>query len=263
MGRLAGKVAIVAGAGSSGPGWGNGKATAVQLAREGAVVHAVDRNEDAAAETVRLIEEEGGKAHVVSADVTNADACQGIVDRAVADSGTVDILVNNVGIVRAGGVVELDRADWDAVLAVNLTSFYLLSKAAVPAMLADGGGSIVHIGSIAGLRHLGIPYVSYAATKAGVLGLSRDIALEYAARGVRSNVVMPGLMDTPMIRPMSGSYGDGGVDEMVDKRNAQCPMGRMGDAWDIARAVLFLASDEASYITGTELIVDGGLTARA
>ena len=263
QGRLEGKVALVTGAGSSGPGWGNGKATAVLFAREGAHVVAVDRVREAAEETGALIEAEGGRCLVLEADVGDSDAVRDIVGRAVGEFGRLDVLHNNVGIVQVGGPVELDEADWDRIVRVNMTSVYLMCKHALPHLVEGGGGSIVNIASVAGIRYLGVPYVAYAATKAGVIQMTQSIALEYAARGVRANVVLPGLMNTPMIvEPLKDFYADGHVEEMIRRRDAQCPMGRMGDAWDVARAALFLASDESRYITATQLVVDGGLTAR-
>ena len=149
------------------------------------------------------------------------------------------------------------------MIAVNLKSMYLTCKAVLPVMEAAGRGAIVNIGSIAGIRWLGVPYVSYAASKAAILGFTRSIAIQYARKGIRANVILPGLMDTPMyVGPLKQAYAGGDIDKMRDMRREQCPMGRMGDAWDVANAALFLASDEANYITAAELVVDGGLTAK-
>ncbi len=262
-GRLADRVAIVVGAGSVGPGWGNGKATAVTFEREGARVLCVDINEAAAEETAAIITGEGGRAEAHQADVTDQAQVEALVALAVELWGGVDVLHNNVGIVETGGPVETEVAGWDRVMAVNVKSMYLTCKAALPVMAAAGKGAIVNIGSISGIRWLGVPYISYAASKAAVLGFTRAIALQYAAKGIRANVILPGLMDTPMIvAPLSQAYAGGDVEEMRALRHAQCPMGHMGDAWDVAKAALFLASDEARYITATELVVDGGLTAK-
>jgi NAD(P)-dependent dehydrogenase (short-subunit alcohol dehydrogenase family) len=263
MGRVDGRIAIVAGAGSSGPGWGNGKAIAVLLAREGARVLALDVNAASLEETIALIEGEEGLVLGVQADITVPEDCQRAAEYAVEQWGHIDVLINNVGILEVGGAVDLPTATWERVLRVNLTGFYLMTRAVLPNMLESGGGSIVNIGSVAGLRYLGVPYISYAASKAGILGLTQSTALEFASRGVRVNTVLPGLMDTPMIiEPLKEVYGRGDIERMKNMRDAQCPMGHMGNAWDVAYATLFLASDEAKYITGTQLIVDGGLTAK-
>ena len=177
--------------------------------------------------------------------------------------GRVDILHNNVGILDVGGPVDASLESWERVVSVNLTSMFLTCKYVLPVMEAQGGGAIVNIASIAGIRYLGIPYVSYSATKGGVLQLTQSVALEYAEKGVRVNSILPGLMNTPMIvEPLKGVYADGDVDKMIEMRNEQVPMKTMGDAWDVAHAALFLASDEARYITGTQLVVDGGLTCK-
>jgi len=262
-GRLEDRTAIVVGAGSVGPGWGNGKATAVTFAREGARVLCVDINRAAAEETASIIAGEGGRAEAQQADVTDKAQVEAVVARAVDLWGGIEVLHNNVGIVEVGGPVETEEAGWDRVMAVNLKSMYLTCKAVLPVMAAAGKGAIVNIGSVSGIRWLGVPYISYAASKSAILGFTRAIALQYAAKGIRANVILPGLMDTPMIvAPLSQAYAGGDVEEMRKRRNAQCPMGHMGDAWDVANAALFLASDEAKYITAAELVVDGGLTAK-
>lgn len=262
-GRLEGKVAIVTGAGSVGPGWGNGKATAVLFAREGARIFAVDRNRDAAEETRAIIAGEGGTCEAFTADVSHAAEVAALVQRCIDAFGAVDILHNNVGILALGGPVELDEAQWDRVTAVNLKSMFLTCKHVLPLMEAQGAGAIVNIGSVAGIRHLGVPYVAYSTTKGAVLAFTRSVALQYAAKGIRANTILPGLMDTPMVEAaLPGAYAQGDAARMKALRHAQCPMGRMGDAWDVARAALFLASDDARYITGAELIVDGGLTCK-
>jgi len=261
--RLKDKVAIVVGAGASGPGWGNGKATAVLFAREGAKVLCVDINEAAAAETAAIIAGEGGEAVALQADVTKSAQTEAMAKRCLDLWGGVDILHNNVGIVEVGGPVETSEESWDRVMAVNLKSMFLTCKAVLPIMETAGKGAIVNIGSVAGIRWLGVPYTSYAASKGGVLQFTKSVALQYAGKGIRANVILPGLMDTPMIvEPLKDAYGEGGLEKMIAARSEQCPLGRMGDAWDVAYAALFLASDEAKYITATELVVDGGLTAK-
>ncbi|MGF1595223.1 MAG: SDR family NAD(P)-dependent oxidoreductase [Kiloniellaceae bacterium] len=262
-GRLDGKVAMVVGAGSSGPGWGNGKATAVLFAREGARVFCVDINPAAAEETAAIIRGEDGAAESFRADVSRAAEVEAMVARCLEVYGRVDVLDNNVGIVEVGGPVEASEESWDRVIDVNLKSMFLTCKQVLPAMLRQGGGAIVNIGSIAGIRDTGVPYISYSASKGAVVPFTRSVALQYARQGIRANAILPGLMNTPMIvEPLKGAYAEGDVDEMIRKRDAQCPTGRMGDAWDVAYAALFLASDEAKYITGTELVVDGGITAK-
>lgn len=266
--RLQGKVAIVVGAGSSGPGWGNGKATAVLFAREGAKVLCVDLNPAAAEETVGLIQEEGHEASALKVDASDASDVKTMVEVALARYGRIDILDNNVGIAKVGGPVESSLADWEVMLKVNITSMFLTCKHVIPVMLrqfeAEGrGGAIVNIASIAGIRWTGYPYIAYSTTKGAVLPFTRSVALQYARQGIRANCILPGLMKTPMIvEPLKGVYAGGDVDKMMEIRDAQCPMGHMGDAWDVAYAALFLASDEAKYVTGTELLVDGGITAK-
>ena len=261
--RLKNKVAIVTGAGSSGPGWGNGKATAVLFAREGAKVCAVDVNLAAAEETQALIEQEGGTCTVFQADVSSAAEVNAMVAHCLATYSRVDILHNNVGIISLGGPVETDEETWDRVMAVNLKSMFLTCKAVLPVMEQQGGGVITNISSIAGIRYTGVPYITYYTTKAGILGFTQGVALQYAPKHIRANCILPGLMNTPMIvEPLKGVYGEGNVDKMIAVRDQQCPTGKMGDAWDVANAALFLASDEAKYITGAQLVVDGGITCK-
>ncbi len=263
VGRLADKVALVMGAGSSGPGWGNGKATSVLFAREGAKVVCADIDPVAASETVSLIEAEGGSAIALGCDVTRHAEVKATVDAVIGAHGRIDILHNNVGIAETGSVVDVDEAVWDRVLAVNLKGAFLAMKEAIPHMRGQGGGAIINISSIAAIRHIGVTYATYYASKAALTHLTRTTAVEEAKAKIRCNAILPGLMKTPMVEHSVGlaqSYAKGDVEEMWRKRDAQVPMGHMGDAWDVARAALFLASDEARYITGIELVVDGGLT---
>jgi NAD(P)-dependent dehydrogenase (short-subunit alcohol dehydrogenase family) len=261
--RLGNKVALVMGAGSVGPGWGNGKATAVLFAREGARVMCADIDEAAARQTAEIIAEEGGTAVALACDVARHADVTRAVAATVESFGRLDVLDNNVGIAEVGGVVEISEADWDRVFAVNLKSAFLAMKEAIPVMQRHGGGAIINISSIAAIRWTGVPYATYYATKAALSHLTRTTAVEYAARGIRVNAVLPGLMKTPMVEKSAGlaqTYSGGDVEEMWRVRDAQVPMGHMGDAWDVAHAALFLASDEAKYITGIELVVDGGIT---
>ena len=264
--RLEGKVVLVTGCGSAGPGWGNGKAMAVLCAREGAKVYGCDINLSAAQETQAIVQQEGGTMSIDASDVSNAEAVEKLVKNCVETYGDIDVLVNNVGIARLGGVVEQSLEDWRLVFDANVTSMFLTCKHVIPSMIKKGKGSIVNIGSVAGIRDSGVAYVSYSASKAAVLGLSRSVSLQYAKQGIRSNVLMPGLMDTPMVQQPSISLAKGyqtaSLEELSVKRNQQCPMGHMGDAWDVAGAALWLASDESKYVTAAEIVVDGGLSAR-
>jgi NAD(P)-dependent dehydrogenase (short-subunit alcohol dehydrogenase family) len=261
-GRLRDRIAIVFGAGSVGPGWGNGKATATLFAREGAQVICVDFNPDAARETVEIILGEGGAASAAICDVTNSEQVKKIVDDVVAKHGRIDVLHNNVGYATMGGPIELSESEWQKTLDLNVTGCFITCKHVLPHMLSRRSGAIVNVSSVAAIRWTGYPYAAYYAAKAAVNNFTMGLALQYAKDGIRANAVMPGLMNTPLIhQQISGQYKD--ADDMVRARDAACPMGRMGTAWDVARAALFLASDEASYITGVSLPVDGGLTCRA
>ena len=260
-GRLQDKVALVFGAGSVGPGWGTGKATAVLFAREGARVVAVDRSAAAARETASIIEGEGHDALTLAGDVTNADDVAGIVARTLERHGRIDVLHNNVGITAMGGPIEESEASWRHVLDTNLTGVFLTCKHTLPVMLKQRAGAIVNISSIAAVRYTGMPYSSYYASKAAVNQFTVGVALQYAAHGIRANAIMPGLMDTPMVhQQIVGQYDNDAA--MVAARHAMCPMGFMGSGWDVAQAALFLASDEARYITGVCLPVDGGISCR-
>ncbi len=260
--RVKGKVVLVTGAGSVGPGMGNGKASSLLYAREGARLLLADASLAAAQETERLVAAEGGEAVAHRCDVTRDAEVRATVEACLARYGRVDILHNNVGITKAGGAVELAEDDWDRILAVNLKSMFLTCKHVLPLMERQGAGAIVNIASINAIRSLPAIAIAYAASKAGVIALTREIAVQYAAKGIRANAILPGLMDTPMVKAqLVGAYG-GEVEGMLRRRAALCPSGQQGDAWDTARAALFLASDEARYISGTTLIVDGALTAR-
>ncbi|ACL58348.1 SDR family NAD(P)-dependent oxidoreductase [Methylobacterium nodulans] len=260
--RLQDKVAIVFGAGSVGPGWGNGKATATLFARNGAEVVCVDINREAAEETAGIIAREGGRGAAAACDVTDSAGVKAVVDEAIDRHGRIDILHNNVGYATMGGPIELDEAAWHRTIDLNVTSCFLTCKHVLPHMLARRAGAIVNVSSIAAVRYTGYPYAAYYAAKAAVNNFTMGLALQYARDGIRVNAIMPGLMNTPLIfQQISGQYAD--AEEMVRARDAACPTGRMGTAWDIAKAALFLASDDAAYITGVSLPVDGGLSCRA
>jgi NAD(P)-dependent dehydrogenase (short-subunit alcohol dehydrogenase family) len=262
-GRLEGKVAIVVGAGCIGPGWGNGRATAVIFAREGARVFAVDRDADSMQETVERTREAGGDIRTHLCDATDTKAVAAMVEACVAAHGRVDILVNNVGGSAAGGPVELSEEAWDRQLDYNLTTVFLACKHVLPVMVRQNSGAIVNTSSASGIRFSGSPQVGYAATKAGVIQFSRVVAVQYAKYGIRVNTVIPGQMHTPMVEARLAKQRAGGdVDALLKQRVARIPLGFMGDGRDTAHAALFLASDEARFITGTEIVVDGGMTVR-
>ncbi|MGI4950850.1 MAG: SDR family NAD(P)-dependent oxidoreductase [Janthinobacterium lividum] len=266
-GRLAGKVAIITGAGCVEPGWGNGRAAAVAFVREGARVFAVDLEQDAMAETVARAEQaaggNGGEIRTHTCDATDSDAVRAMVEACVAAFGRLDILVNNVGGSAKGGAVALSEAAWDRQMDFNLKSVFLGCKHAIPAMQAGGGGSIVNTASTSGLRWTGAAQVAYAASKAAVIQFGRVTAVEFAPQNIRVNTVVPGQMHTPMVEArLAGQRAGGDVDALLRSRVARIPLGFMGDGRDTANAALFLASDEARFITGTEIVVDGGMTAR-
>ncbi|WP_428003179.1 SDR family NAD(P)-dependent oxidoreductase [Acidovorax sp.] len=259
--RLVGRVALVFGAGSDGDGWGNGKAAAAAYARAGARVVAVDRDGTAAEVTRDTILGEGNEAIAVTADVTQWTDVQAAVQAATEAFGRVDILHNNVGITSQGGPVETTEDTWDRVMAVNVKSMFLTCKAVLPLMQAQQSGAIVNIGALGGVRWTGYAYCAYAASKGAVNSFTQSVALQYAGEGIRANCILPGVMDTPHIyRQISGFYAS--HEEMVAVRHKLSPTGRMGDGWDVANAAVFLASDEARYINGVELLVDGGMHAR-
>jgi NAD(P)-dependent dehydrogenase (short-subunit alcohol dehydrogenase family) len=262
-GRLAGKVAFVTGAGSVGPGWGNGRAIAVRFAQEGARVFAVDRDTERMQETVRLVQEAGGEIATAQCDVTQSSSIADVVAACVARFGRVDILVNNVGGSAAGGPVEMSEETWDAQIDHNLKSVFLACKHVLPLMEAQAAGAIVNIASTSGLRWTGSAQVAYASTKAGVIQFSRVVAVQYAKAGIRVNTVVPGQLYTPMVDVRLAKQRTGGdVTALLQQRQSRIPLPFMGDGRDTANAALFLASDEARFITGTEIVVDGGMSVR-
>lgn len=255
-GRVEGKSVIVFGAGSIGPGLGNGKAAAITYAREGASVLCVDRNLAAAEETVAAVD---GIATAFEADVTRPEEVAAAVAEAKARFGGVDIVHYNVGISAPGGVLEQSPDDWSRVFSVNVDAAFHVARAAIPAMRERGGGAFVFISSVAATRSGGYAYVAYEASKAALNRLSRAIAVAHAAEGIRSNVVMPGLIDTPHVTAMVAGRVTS-AEDLAARRAKAPPMKRQGSAWDVAEAALYLASDAAGYVTGVELPVDGGLT---
>jgi NAD(P)-dependent dehydrogenase (short-subunit alcohol dehydrogenase family) len=253
--RLDGKVAIVTGAGSRADGIGNGRAAAVLLARHGARVALVDANRGWAEDTARMIAAEQGEAEVLEADVTDPAACAASVRAAVSRWGRLDILVNNVGIGGPPGTaVEVDPAAWDQAMRVNVTSMMLTAKYAIPEMRKAGGGSIINIASVAGLAG-GHPSLLYPTSKGAVVNMTRAMAAHHGSEGIRVNCVAPGMVYTPMV------YSRGMSPELREARRERSLLKTEGTGWDVGNAVLFLASDEARWITGVVLPVDAGATA--
>lgn len=262
--ELAGKKCILLGAGSIAPGWGIGKALAVSFAREGAELVVCDQNIESARETQKIITDEGGKAHALQVDVGDENQLTDVITKAMEILEGIDILYNNVGASIPGPSESLSAADWRRVSDVNVLSLHIASQTVLPHMRSQKKGVVLTTSTIAALRHMGHPHLIYGVTKAAVLHFSRMMAVEYAPDGIRFNCIVPGLIDTPRIRvTLTKSYKavhGCTEEEMIEKRNKQVPLGFMGDAWDVANAAVFLASDKARYITGTELIIDGGVT---
>jgi NAD(P)-dependent dehydrogenase (short-subunit alcohol dehydrogenase family) len=252
VGRLDGKVAIVTGAGSSGPGMGNGKATAVVFAREGARVLCVDRAPERAEETVALIREEKGTAEAFGADVSRGVDCRSMVAAALECFGRLDVLHNNVGIVSLQGLADVTEEEWDRVMAVNVRSVVLAAQAAAPHLEAAGGGAITNVSSIAGLRTYA-QGTAYSTSKAAVIGLTQSLAGQLGHRGIRVNCIAPGQVWTPLVAGVLTPTGR-------ETRRRSNLLQEEGTPWDIAWAAVYLASDEARWTTGHVLVVDAGLT---
>jgi len=260
MDRLKGKTAMVVGAGSIGPGWGNGKATAVLFAREGAKVFAVDRDLKAAVKTCEIIRQEGGEATPHQCDVSIANEVDAMVAACIGRYGRVDVLFNNVGMQVVGGPLEVKEEDGDKLMTVNVKSMYLACRAVIPHMIRQGGGSIINNSSTAGIRFT-YANVAYAASKGAVKQLSQNIGVQYAAKGIRCNAVMPGYIATPRITDRLRKSNPQDYDARIRERQMAVPSGKLGSAWDVAYGVLYLASDEAQFVNATELVIDGGQTA--
>jgi NAD(P)-dependent dehydrogenase (short-subunit alcohol dehydrogenase family) len=259
--RLKGKVALVFGAGCIDErAIGNGSAAAITFAREGASVACADINPEAADFVSSHIKERGGTASPIVADVCSQADVDRAVEKTLAEYGRIDILHNNVGIVAPGGPVEMPQEDWDRVIDTNLTGVFRTCKAVLPVMERQGGGSIVNISSIASIRWTGSPFISYFASKAGLNQFTRAIAVQYAPKNIRCNAVMPGLIDAPRIYHRLLSTFDDDRAKVRDARARSVPNKRMGTPWDVANAALFFASDEAAYVSGVVMAVDGALT---
>lgn len=255
-GRLAGKVALVTGAGS-----GIGRASAVLFAAEGAAVAVVDLRPDVAEETVATIAADGGRAVAIGADVTDAAAIEAAVARCVEEYGRLDVVYNNAGIGSTGSVADAAEDDWDRCLDINAKGTFLTSRAAVPALEVAGGGSIINQGSVAAL--VGVAnFAAYCAAKGAVVALTRSMAIDLAPRGIRVNVICPGTVFTPLMEPMLIARGGGDMAKGLAMTVAKYPVGRLGSPEDIARVALFLASDDAAFVTGATWAADGGMTAQ-
>lgn len=254
--RFAGKTVVVAGAGASAEGLSNGQAAAVLYAREGAAVFAVDAVFDQAERTREMIESEGGTAEACVADIADEPAVQAAVAACLKRFGAIDVLHNNVGIIAQGGVTTLSVDDWRRLIDVNLSGAFLLCRHILPSM--KRGGAVVNISSLAATRVAGVPHIAYGASKAGLVQMSREMAVEFAPKGIRVNTISPGAIASAVALKHWAS-----LPQKAEERSADAsPMRRFGSPWEVAKAALFLASDDASFVTGADLTVDGGLSCR-
>ncbi|CAB3876541.1 SDR family NAD(P)-dependent oxidoreductase [Achromobacter anxifer] len=260
--RLAGKIALVSGAGtlkksfSAADQVGNGAACALRFAREGALVVCTDRVLEAAQETAGLIRAEGGRAAALALDVIDTPRIEEVVAEVIRNHGGIDILHNNVGIEIQGDLLQVKDDEWDQVMAVNVRGSMAMSRAVLPHMRARGGGAIINVSSTASLKWSPMQFLSYSTAKAGLNHMTRVIARQYAAEQIRCNCIVPGMIRTPHADALYSNQDEAAQGH--EFRDSRCPMGRQGSPWDIANAALFLASDEAAYVTGAMLVVDGG-----
>jgi NAD(P)-dependent dehydrogenase (short-subunit alcohol dehydrogenase family) len=263
MHDLRGKVALVIGLGQTGSeGWGIGAACAVLFARQGATIFGGNRTVESATRTKQAVEEAGQVCDIVACDAMSSSSVKALVDACMKKHGRIDILLANVGKSEPGTPASMSEETWDAQMDINLKTVYLACHHVLPIMEAQPeGGSIVAVSSIAGLRYIGKPQIGYSTAKAAIMQFMKATAVMYADKGVRLNTVVPGLMETPYTRSLSERFPvEGGYQAFKAMRDRQVPMGRMGDAWDVANTALFLASDEARYVTGQKIVVDGGIT---
>lgn len=259
--NLDGKTAIVTGCGSEGEGWGNGRAIATLLARQGAKVIGTDLNYKAAKNTQDFILKEKNKCEIHEVNMSNKKDVESFFKNVKNQHQKINVLVNNVGRSEPGDPEVMDYDVWREQFSTNLDTAFFAIKQVIPTMKKIGGGSIVNISSVAGIRYVGKPQVGYSASKAALMQMTKTTAIIHAENKIRLNCVVPGLMHTPLVERLANKYADGKYEEFVKTRNNQVPMKKMGSSFDVANAVLFLASDESKYITGTEILVDGGLTA--
>lgn len=260
---LTSRTIFVSGGGSAGPGWSIGRASCVTYARLGAKVCVVDRDAASAEETTKIILQEGGIAQTFVGDVSEEDEVKRLFSEARDQFGPIDVLHHNVGIGKVGGPMETSVKDFDRIHKVNVRSLLLAAHEVLPEMASRGMGNILAISSVAGMRYMGYPHLAYSVTKAANTQFIRMIAQQYAGQGIRANTVVPGLIDTPRIaNTVAKMFSEHSLDEARAARDKQVPMGRSGTAWDVAHACAFLVSDASAYITGTELVVDGGITGK-
>jgi len=262
-GRLAGKIALITGAGSVGPGWGNGRASAIRFAEEGALVYVADFDADRLEETLKFAGPLRELMEPGYVDVMKSESIEKMVQACIAKFGRIDILMNNVGGSAKGGPIEMSEEVWDSQVDYNLKSIFLTCKFVLPSMISQGSGSIINMASTSGQRWTGSAQIGYASTKAGVIQFSKVLAVQYAKQSIRVNTIVPGQLHTPMVETRLAKQRAGGdVALILEQRQSRIPLPFMGDGRDTANAALFLASDEARFITGTEIVVDGGMSAR-
>jgi NAD(P)-dependent dehydrogenase (short-subunit alcohol dehydrogenase family) len=261
--RLKGEVALITGAGSVGPGWGNGRAMTVRFAQEGAQVFAADIDEARLDETLSYAGDHQVNIQKGIVDVMQSSSIQNMVEQCIARFGRIDILVNNVGGSAKGGPIEMTEEIWDTQVDYNLKSVFLTCKYVLPGMIQQGSGVIINMASTSGMRWTGSAQIAYAATKAGIIQFSKVLAVQYAKQNIRVNTIVPGQLHTPMVETRLAKQRTGGdVSAILAQRQGRIPLPFMGDGMDTANAAVFLASEEARFITGTEIVIDGGMSAK-
>jgi NAD(P)-dependent dehydrogenase (short-subunit alcohol dehydrogenase family) len=261
--RLQGKVALITGAGSVGPGWGNGRAMTVRFAQEGAFVFAADIDQARLDETISYAGDATAQIKTGYVDIMQSSSIETMVQQCLAEFGRIDVLVNNVGGSAKGGPIEMSEEVWDTQVDYNLKSVFLTCKYVLPGMIAQESGAIINMASTSGMRWTGSAQIAYAATKAGIIQFSKVLAVQYAKQNIRVNTIVPGQLHTPMVESRLAKQRTGGdVTKILEQRQARIPLPFMGDGMDTANAAVFLASDEARFITGTEIVIDGGMSAK-